>query len=257
VRLWLDGKFWGPWIRTVFVSEIEWMRRSAFEHVLPSFPDPGTEADKATGAAWEMAMSQPAGGSDDPASCADWAKEKGLETYLGTTQMRQAAANLFAVMLWHVLQQQMLLFHVRQVLKVQEEQEARRRPKTRDKFLSLATFLQRLDAGGCSMRGLPSWAKVAELQLVANAVKHGPGKSLDALGEIRPDLLGLPETETLEPLLRKSLRWVERPAGGEDIYVSDADLSAYFDAATGLWREFSDAIEEHSARKKSGDVVLQ
>jgi hypothetical protein len=237
-------------MRKVFVPEIEWMRRSVFDHILPSFPDPSTDADKARDAVWEMAMSQPSDGSDDPASCADWAEEKGLETYLGITRMRQAAANLSAAMLWHLLEQQMLFFHMRQVLKVHEEQEVREKPKTRGHLFRLDEFHQRLDAGGCSMKVLPSWPNVDELRLVANAVKHGPGKSLDDLFEIRPDLLTLPKSEKLNLPLGQSLAWVEKPAGGEDIYVGDADLAAYFDAVTSLWQEFSNAIEEHSARKK-------
>lgn len=100
------------------------------------------------------------------------------------------------------------------------------------------------------MRALPSWPKVEELRLVANVVKHGPGKSLDDLFEVRPDLLTLSKSETLILPSGQSLAWVEKPAGGEDIYIGDADLAAYFDSALSLWQEFSQAIEEHSARKK-------
>ena len=247
MSLWLDGRFWGPWVRKVFVSEVVWMRRSAFEHILPSFPDSSTEADKTRDAAWEIAMAQPSDGSNDPASYVEWAAEKGLETYEGFTRMRQAAANLSAAMLWHLLEQQILVFHMRQVLKIHEEHEARVDAKTRTKLFRLDEFHQWLDAGGCSMKSLPSWRKVNELRLVANAVKHGPGKSLDELYAIRPDLLTMPESGAIDLPLEPSRPWVERPAGGEDIYVRDADLAAYFDAATSLWQEFSDAIEEHSS----------
>ncbi len=250
MSLWLDSGFWGHWIRRVFVSEIEWMRRSVFDHVLPSFPDRSSEAIKARDAAWEMAMSQPSDGTEDSASYADWAEERGLETYLGITRMRQAAANLSSAMLWHLLEQQMLLFHLRQVLKVHEEQEVREVPKTRDRLFRMGELHRQLDEGGCSMKALPSWPKVNELRLVANAVKHGPGKSLDILFKMRPDLLTIPESRSLSLPIRQSPAWVEKPAGGEDIYVGDADLAAYFDAATSLWQEFSNAIEEHSARKK-------
>lgn len=225
------------------------MRRSVFEHILPSFPDSNTEADRARDEAWETAMSQPTDGSDDPASYVEWAEEKGLEAYEGFTKMRQAAANLSAAMLWHLLEQQILVFHVRQVLEIHEEHAVKSDHKARKKLFSLEAFHERLDSGGCSMKALPSWPKVNELRLVANAVKHGPGISLDDLHEIRPDLLTMPDSEVDAPP-RQSRAWVERPAGGEDIYVRDADLAAYFDSATSLWREFSSALEEHSARKK-------
>jgi hypothetical protein len=250
MSLWLDGGFWGRWIRNVYVSEIEWMKRSVFDHILPSFPDPDAEADKARDAAWEAAISQPSDYSDDLSSYVDWATEKGLETYEGFAKMRQAAVNLSATMLWHLLEQQMLVFHMRQVLSKDEEVEARQDPGIRRRLSNLDEFHKRLEADGCSMRALPSWPKVDELRLVANAVKHGPGKSLDDLYKIRPDLLTLPESKTLDLPLQQHLAWVEKPAGGEDIYVRDADLAIYFDAAISLWQEFSNAIEEHSARRR-------
>lgn len=48
MTLWLDGGFWGPWIRREFVAEIEWTRRAVLSHMLPSFPDPVEEADYVT-----------------------------------------------------------------------------------------------------------------------------------------------------------------------------------------------------------------
>ena len=233
--LWLDGGFWGRWINKVFVSEIQWMRRAIFEHILPSFPDPSTEGHKARDEAWEIAMSQVSDGTDDPTDYVEWAEEQGFETYLGITKMRQAAANLSVVMLRHLVEQQMLFFHMRQVLSKSEEQEVREQPKTRQKLLQLEDFHRRLNEGGCSMKTLPSWQKVEELRHVANAVKHGPGISLDKLCETRPDLLTLPGAEILETSFQRNPAWVERPASGDDIYVRDDDLVVYFDAAVHLW----------------------
>jgi len=249
VSLWLDGAFWGSSIRQNFVSEIQWMRRAVFQHMLPSFPDPEREADKAGTEAWETAMSQPYDGWEGPGKYAEWAEEKELETYEGVIGMRQSTVNLGTAMLWHLLEQQMLFFHMRQVLKIPEEREVRETPKTRKKLFSLEEFHKRLNSGGCSMESLPSWSKVDELRLVANVVKHGSGKSLDDLCEIRADMLRRPGEEPLEP--RWSNRsWVDRPANGEDLYVTDQDLTTYFDAAVHLWLEFSEAIEAHSARRQ-------
>lgn len=247
MSLWLDGGFWGPWIRRVFIREVEWARRSLLDHMLPSIPDAQIEADRVANEAWEAVMSQPSDGSDNPADFVEFAQERGIEMYMRLSGVRQAAANMGTVMLWQLLEQQMLLFHMRQVLKINEEQDVRRCTATRDKLLKLGEFHRRLEAGGCSMKNLPAWSKVDELRLVANAVKHGPGQSLDQLNQLRPDLLVMPGAEELR-LTEPKPGWVERPAGGEDLYIADEDLRAYFDAAANLWRDFSFAIEKHSDR---------
>ena len=41
---------------------------------------------------------------------------------------------------------------------------------------------------GLSLRDLPQWDAVAELRLVANAVKHAEGESEQELRQLRPDL---------------------------------------------------------------------
>jgi hypothetical protein len=89
----------------------------------------------------------------------------------------------------------------------------------------------------------------ATIPFLANAVKHGRGKSLDRLCAVRPDLLEMPEMAGLSPFMGPEPSGVERPAGGEDLYVRDTDAVEYFDAAIRLWQEFSILIEEHSARR--------
>jgi len=248
MSLWLDGRFWGPWIRRTFVLEIEWTRRAVLDHMIPSIPSAEDEGARAAKEAWEDVMSMPSDGSDDSGDYAEWAEEQGVEVYLRLTSVRQAAVNMSTVMLWHLLEQQMLLFHKRQVLKIQEEAGVLHESKLRDKLFRLDEFHHRLDEGGCPMKSCLSWPKVEELQLLANAVKHGPGKSLDKLYAIRPDLLDMPETDELSSFKPEPSR-VERPAFGEDLYVRDADVVTYFDAAINLWQEFSVQIENHSAKK--------
>ena len=173
--------------------------------------------------------------------------------------VRQAAANMATVMLWHLLEQQMLVFHTRQVLTVHEEQAARENPEVKSdipckkgkevkkrKLLSLEEFHARLDAGGCSMKSLSAWSKVNELRLVANTVKHGSGPSSDELFKIRPDFF-YPNCDTQEHNSRPFL--LRKPAAGEDLYLTEQDIAAYFEAAISLWQEFSIKIEEHSQKR--------
>jgi hypothetical protein len=243
--LWLDGNHWSIWIRKVCIPEIEWTRRTILEHMLPSIPDPATEADKTSDAIW-YGNTEHYSDEEDPCALAEYAENQGFEVYDRLNGVRQAAANMATVMLWHLLEQQMLVFHTRQVLTVHEEQAARENTKLRKKLFQLEEFHSRLDAGGCSMKSLSVWPMVDELRLVANTVKHGSGPSSDELFKIRPDLF-YPNCDTQEhnlPLL--SLR---KPAAGEDLYVTEQDIAAYFEAVISLWQEFSIKIEEHSQKR--------
>ena len=114
------------------------------------------------------------------------------------------------------------------------------------KLLSLEEFHARLDAGGCSMKSLSAWSKVNELRLVAKTVKHGSGPSSDELFKIRSDLF-YPNCDTQEHNSRPCL--LRKPAAGEDLYVTEQDIAAYFEAAISLWQEFSIKIEEHSQKR--------
>jgi hypothetical protein len=77
-------------------------------------------------------------GWEDPGKYAERTEEKELETYEGVIGMRQSTVNLGTAMLWHLLEQQMLFFHMRQVLNIPEEREVRKTtPKTKKKLFSL------------------------------------------------------------------------------------------------------------------------
>lgn len=248
MKLWLDGRFWGPWIRQEFVQEIEWTRRVVLDHMLASIPSAEVEGKRAEEEAWEAMMSRPSDGSTDHGECAELAQEQGLDVYMRLKSVCQAARNMTTVMLWHLLEQQMLHFHMRQILESGEEQDFLQDIKQRDKRFGLEEFHRRLDEGGCSMKCCPSWSKIEELQLLANAVKHGRGASLVRLYAVRPDLLEMPGMPPLSPGMEPKPSEVEKPAAGDGLYVSHADIVAYFDAAIRLWKEFSVQIEKHSAR---------
>jgi hypothetical protein len=62
-------------------------------------------------------------GSDrhDMADAAESAQEVGLELYLQLTGVRQGVLNLFTASLYHLFEQQLMVFYRRQVLRANEE----------------------------------------------------------------------------------------------------------------------------------------
>ena len=133
------------------------------------------------------------------------------EYYRVLQDLRQSVVNLLAVGLYHLFEQH----------------------KHKLETLSAA---QTKDAPDFTC--FPAWARIDELRLVANAVKHADGKSARKLRDVRPDLF-VSSTFLLE--LRNGAgvgqAQLENPLGGTDLFLSPADLSAYRDALRELWEQ--------------------
>ena len=237
---WLDGGFWGPALRSSFIPEIEWFVRMFLERVLTAFDNIEAEADAAADEAWEGYMQQPSDGSEDPGDYAEIAIEAGIERYTRLSNVRQALLNMSAVSLWHLVEQQILFFHKRQVLSIHEENEST--------LHNRRTFIERMKAAGIDVEGLSSWSKLNELRVIANAVKHGEGNALNQAALLRPDILIHPTMRDEPPMFQSAKPHADRPAGGEDIYVTAADIKKYAEAAIEFWNKIADEIERVSVR---------
>jgi hypothetical protein len=141
-------------------------------------------------------------------------------------------------MLWHLLEQQMILCLRRELLTQKEVEAIRCEPGKRDQLCTFREFLGRLDQAGWPMTNTRSWKILTELRLAANVVKHAAGNSADELFRGRPDLFFAPGTRKIDITLHPSPSAVEQPAAGEDLYLTEQDLIGYFDAAQAFWDEF-------------------
>jgi hypothetical protein len=173
---------------------------------------------------------------------AENAHEAGLDYYQAITNVHQGIINLSVAALYHLFEQQLLLFHRRQVLHPSEENNI--------SLIKLDEYKKRLSDGGLNLENLSSWPQVDELRLVANSVKHAEGKSTERLSKLRPDLFE-------NPILKdEALNWlasspnVYMPLGGEDVYLTIIDLDLYRSALLSFWDEFGDAICEQSDKHR-------
>jgi hypothetical protein len=228
----------------VYPEEIAGLREALLTQVLPALPDAALAADARADEVWQQGMSQASDGSDDAGEWAERAEEEGAARYARLAGIRQAMLNMGTVMLWHLWEQQILCFHGRQILQSHEEQAACADPKIYKKLYTLKEFEKRLADGGYALDRITTWPKVNELRLVANTAKHGAGESADTLYALRPDLFTPPGCEDLVRALPIGAAYVERPAAGEDLYVTKRNLAEFFDAATQFWGEFSRMIQE-------------
>jgi hypothetical protein len=252
MNTWLDGLFWGPYFRRVYVAEILALRDTIFDRILPAFREISSEAETAQEDEWNRQMSMPSEGGDDPGDAGEMASEVGIAHYERLCRMRQMTLNMMAVNLRHLVDQQIMDFHKRQVLSISEERE-----RTLHKDI---VFRDRLRNAGIDVETLRSWISMVELRLLSNVIKHGEGDfkperqtDYDKLFVTCPELFVEPEIRGTESQLCGRPR-VDRPAGGEDLYVSETDLSRYIESSVMFWNELAEIVEFHSSAQKGQAV---
>ncbi|MFQ5592062.1 MAG: hypothetical protein ACE5HE_12920 [Phycisphaerae bacterium] len=179
-------------------------------------------------------MSMPGTGDEDPADFAEDAEQAGVSHYLLLEGIRQGMLNLFAAALYHAFEQQIMLFHRREVLRPAEEND--------HALLKLSEFQSRLARSGVDITTFSSRAKIEELRLVANAVIHAEGNSAKRLHTLRSDMFQNPHPDQLGFPGARNPR-IFQPLVGEDLYVSLTDVHDYRAALITFWQELSDAMQ--------------
>jgi len=165
-------------------------------------------------------MARPSDGSDDPSGLAQTAYELGVEFYLATDALRSGIFNLTTAGLYHLLEQQCtkalsMLFS--------ETQNAKNKDYPFERLHDRLLELQ------IDIHSFASWPMVNELRLIANAVKHGDGRSADELRKLRADLFEqgtFPGIMSVRPL---------RPLVGEGLSLTEAQFITYQTGAISFW----------------------
>ena len=230
----LDPGFWVPVLRDQFVRSIRAFERAAIDRVLPAFSGLEAEAEAITNAEYERLGRLPANDARDMADAAEQAQDAGLAHYEEATDTRQALLNLFAAALFHLVEQQLLFFHRRQVLRPREENDIA--------LFGRKTMQVRLAEAGVDLDEISHRTGLTELELVANVVKHGDGRSAETLREMKSVVL-VPELFRDESgRLGQPVGRIVAPLAGDGIYVSSDDLQRYANIAVRFWEEMAEAV---------------
>jgi len=240
-----DGRFWEEHFRTVFARQISCLCTAVETRLLPTFDSSAEEAEQAANSEWERIGQAVASDSTDPADLADQAEQVGVDYYLLLEGVRQTLINLSVAALYHLLEQQLMVFHRRQVLHPRDENNAT--------LMKIAELKARLSSKGVDIGHFRSWPKVQELKAVANAVKHAEGDSADKVRRNRPDLFTPPQ---LRGATRPdpSVESVYLPLAGEDIFLTLDDLREYCSAVLEFWQELGAAIRVTDQQEENGFI---
>ena len=205
--------------------------------IIPAFDSIEEEADEIEREAFENPSVYIDPEHYDAADAAEDAFEKGLEYYEWMKGMLQGIINLFAAGLYHLFEQQLLLFHRQELLDFNE--------KNNIKLLSVKEAKERLSKNGIILENFDSWPKIDELRIVANTVKHADGLSAEELKSRRPDLFSRtinPQFIT-PPVIPGP---VHTPLTGDSLYITQNEFNIFINSVKEFWSEMCTALEKQN-----------
>ena len=206
-----------------------------FRDVLKAFDN---LEERANEQANEFFNNYPANEYTDPGDVADWANDHSYSWWETMVSLRQSMVNLLAAGLFHLIEQQL------GALSLDCGYE-----RVRNTKLDVVKDWYRANVG-IDLASLAAWAKIDELRLVANSVKHAEGGSATQLRQVRPDLFKNPAFAEIRAEMGG--RWLDRheplamPLAGEDLFVTEDDLRNYSAAGVAL---FEGIVEFCEARR--------
>lgn len=158
------------------------------------------------------------------------------------TDILQGSLNLFVVGLYHLLEQQMLLFYRKELLTLKEAHRLEGlKGQDLNKALSFKRVMERLGNEGISLEKFTSWKNICDLSLIANTVKHADGSACTDLKRRRPDLFVHPMSLHH---FSGPIREVFTPLSGDTIYITEKHLEDFIIYVRGFWEELITALSK-------------
>jgi hypothetical protein len=219
---------WGSHLLTKFVRQIEFYSAAFSDRIFPAFDTIESESEAHMNRLYQELGRMPYDDSIDMSDVAEWAQEQGVEYYESLSGVRQSIIGIALAGLYHLLEQQIGFFLRKEVLDSWEVNEM--------SIIPTKELSDRLASKGIVVPDLPSWPRIDQLRLIANAIKHGEGRSVEQLRTIRPDLFEEPQFRG-DSMFASIAVPVLLPLAGEDFFPTTDDFSTYVEAARGFWSE--------------------
>lgn len=219
------------------LPEIRTYGECVFHDLLPAFDNLNARAEQSADAEYARLGSEPASDDwdGDMALLAERAHDKGLAFYETMYGLRQSVLNLFAVGLFHRLEQELADLCRDGAFMVD---------CPTDSGLSVVAewYSQHFNL---ELNALLSWPTIEELKFLAHTTKHAEGRSAERLRRIRPELFENPYLRDLSPEM-SGIRWtIHRPLSGEGLYVTPEILQQYCTACVNFVSEIAGHFELH------------
>ncbi|WP_122390253.1 hypothetical protein [Pseudomonas savastanoi] len=227
--------FWVQRFRDDFIPTIQRVEDVFLLRLQPTFTSIEAESEKLEDDLWESAMSQPYYGDyPDEGDIAEAVRDASVSHYMGLKGMEQGLLNCCALFLYHLYEQQVMIFLRQELLPWRKKDD-----KT---LYTHGEVRKRLGLINVDITKFACWAKLEELRHLANAIKHGEGKSSVELLKIAPHLFEVSGQVSGWPLSGR----VYTPLLGEDIFVNAGHIHEYVGALKQYWMELGDALTKEA-----------
>lgn len=222
--------FWFPRFRNDFIPAIRRVEQVFLQRIQPAFSSIDAESEKLEKDLWDAAMSQAYPEEIDQCQIAEDVRDAAVSHYVGLKGMEQGLMNCCALFLYHLYEQHLMVFLRQELLDW--------RVKDNKKLYSLEELRNKLKIANVDITKFSVWPKIEMLRHLANAIKHGEGKSSDELLGMAPDLFEMSAVSGDWPISGR----VYTPLLGDDICVKSAHIIEFADALEGFWIELGDAL---------------
>lgn len=230
-----NSHLWSHRFRDDFIPAIQRVEDMFLLRLQPTFLAIEAESEKLENELWEDAMNQPYYGDyQDEGDIAEAVRDASVSHYMGLKDMEQGLLNCCALFLYHLYEQQVMLF-LRQELLGWREKDNR-------KLYTHDEVRKRLRLVNVDITKFACWPTLEELRHLANSIKHGEGKSSEELLKIAPHLFEIGGRASGSPISGH----VYTPLLGEDIFVSPAHIREYVSELKRYWMELGEALAEEA-----------
>jgi hypothetical protein len=235
----VTGHYMAWQVRTSAVHNTSAFVECILRDLLPAFGDIEKKSEAAADAGFKRLGSRPAGEDcdGDMSSLAETATEKGIAFYETMTAIRQATLNLYAVGLFHLLEQCLAHLCCDRASHVSPPEDTNLKDVT--KWIR-KNFNFNFGASAY-------WKLIDELRLVAHTVKHAEGGSARQLRQRRPELFEHPISRQLWPKggCCRVASPIHLPLAGADLYITEEQFREYGQAVICLMQEICEYFEAH------------
>ena len=216
-------------IRNYLKQEILYYVQIYFEKLLPVFTDMEREAEQRANDFYDNFMNQPS--SDeyiDPSSIAEQATGIGASHYSYLSLGKYSLTVTWHATLYQIWEQQLRLFLFREMSRVVKIEF-----KT---FCSnIAEIKKVFKLHDVEIETFKCWAKIDELRLLCNVIKHGPGDSSEKLNKINPALFReYPALFDKEKVI-DYMETYKTTLLEETLLINETTLQQYKDAVLSFW----------------------
>lgn len=204
------------------------------ERIQPIFANAEAEAEAYQEELWKAIMDCPCTEDSytDPGDYVDFVQDEGIERYEMLNLMHYRNMGMWIACLCQVWEQQLYSF----VMNEAEQEGIKYNPA--DSSRGFAFTKEVFEWHQQPLEKMDSWAKIKELRLLVNVIKHAEGDSEQKLRKIRPDYFTQNVLGTEYDLMSLYHTTLNEPT----LMIQEKDFIDYFNALVKFWTDLPERM---------------